>query len=148
MKRIEIEDATETKAEGTTEIDHMTEDDSPIGEMDNMIEGEAKKEEEEEDCEDEELADFAEESVLNAALVSPPATQPCTRLQGGSVMTATQPSRLQPSGLQGGSAQKARQIDVQPSFAKASCVPQHGYQDKHGRRPPAREKIIAFFFRF
>ena len=48
MKRIEIKDAAETKAEGTTEIDSMTEDDPPIEEMNNMIEGEVKKEEEEE----------------------------------------------------------------------------------------------------
>ena len=62
MKRIEIEDAVETKAEGTTEIDYMTEDDPPIGEMDNMIEGEAKKEEEEEiDMREEE-----EENVVEA----------------------------------------------------------------------------------
>jgi uncharacterized protein YecA (UPF0149 family) len=62
LKRIEIEDATETKAEGTTEIDYMTEDDPPIGEMDNMIEGEAKKEEEEEiDMREEE-----EENVVEA----------------------------------------------------------------------------------
>ena len=62
MKRIETEDAAETKAEGTTEIDSMTEDDPPIGEMDNMIEGEAKKEEEEEiDMREEE-----EENVVEA----------------------------------------------------------------------------------
>ena len=44
------------------EIDHITEDDSPIGEMDTMIEGEVKKEEEEEiDMREEE-----EEKVVEA----------------------------------------------------------------------------------